>query len=63
MSKRHLFADVRKALNANGIAKPHDLKKAFCATLFQAARNSLIPKRRDVRVVEGARLESDALER
>jgi hypothetical protein len=29
MSKRHLFADVRKALNANGIAKPHDLKKGF----------------------------------
>src|SRR3954469_6363606 len=30
----------------------------FCAILFQAVRNSLILKRRDVRVVEGARLES-----
>jgi hypothetical protein len=30
----------------------------FCATLFEATRNSLILKRRDVRVVEGARLES-----
>ena len=30
----------------------------FCAILFQTVRNSLILKRRDVRVVEGARLES-----
>src|SRR4051812_8561995 len=30
----------------------------FCAILFQAARKSLILKWRDVRVVEGARLES-----
>src|SRR6266516_2746649 len=30
----------------------------FCATLFQTVRNFLILKRRDVRVVEGARLES-----
>ena len=33
---------------------------AFCATLFRTARNSLILKRRDVRVVEGARLEIEA---
>src|SRR5262249_16054038 len=34
-------------------------EEAFWATLFQAARNSLILKWRNVRVVEGARLESD----
>ena len=33
----------------------------FCATLFQSVRNSLILKRRDVRVVEGARLEIGSL--
>jgi hypothetical protein len=27
MPKRHRFANVRKALNTNGIAKPHDLKE------------------------------------
>jgi hypothetical protein len=32
----------------------------FCATLVQTARNALILKRRDVRVVEGARLENDS---
>jgi len=31
----------------------------FCATLFQAARKPLILKRRDVGVVDRARLESD----
>ena len=31
-----------------------------CATLFETARKSLILKRRDVRVVEGARLENEA---
>ena len=31
-----------------------------CDNLFQTARKSLILKRRDVRVVEGARLESEA---
>jgi hypothetical protein len=30
----------------------------FCAILIQTVRKSLILKRRDVRVVEGARLES-----
>jgi hypothetical protein len=35
----------------------------FCAILIQTARKSLILKRRDVRVVEGARLESEARER
>ena len=46
---------------ANREYKPHretvGFERGFCATLFQAARNSLILKRRDVRVVEGARLE------
>jgi Carboxypeptidase regulatory-like domain len=32
----------------------------FCATLFQTGRNSLILKRRDVGVVDRARLESDS---
>jgi hypothetical protein len=40
---RHIETDMREG--------------GFCAILFQAARNSLILKRRDVRVVEGARLE------
>ena len=35
----------------------------FCATLFRTARKSLILKRRDVRVVEGACLESGAGQR
>src|SRR5215831_993071 len=44
MMRRHAGSDVREG--------------AFCAILIQTARNLLNLKRRDVRVVEGARLES-----
>jgi hypothetical protein len=59
MSTRHRLADVRKALNTNGIAKPRDLKEGLRYTVPD--RSQLVDSKwRDVRVVEGARLESDS---
>jgi hypothetical protein len=45
-TRGHVESDVREG--------------GFCAILIEAARKSLILKRRDVRVVEGARLEIDS---
>ena len=50
----------RKPLNTNRIAEQLRFDGVFCDTLLQTARKSLILKRRDVPVVEGARLENDS---
>ena len=48
----------QQAIGTTGHLRSNMREGRFCAILFLAARNSLILKRRDVRVVEGARLES-----
>ena len=49
-----------QTIGTTGHAESDMREGRFCAILFQAVRKSLILKRRDVRVVEGARLESEA---
>ena len=56
--ERHWFvAAIADRVTTVRDAKTSLLPPGFCATLFQAIRKPLILKRRDVRVVEGARLE------
>ena len=58
-----VFNDRITSQQAIGITRDIRLdmrERRFCAILFQTARKPLILKRRDVRVVEGARLESKA---
>src|SRR5215831_10653680 len=52
------LTNVRKSLKTNEFAGPQDLKEGFALHCFGTARNSLILKRRDVGVVDRARLES-----
>jgi hypothetical protein len=62
MSTQHRFADVRKALNPNRIEEHRDLRRVLRYTVSDYSQ-VVDFKRIDVRVVEGARLESDFGER
>jgi hypothetical protein len=54
------FSACFKPLNRNVVDGKQFAAAGVCDNLLQAARKSLILKWRDVRVVEGARLESEA---